>query len=364
MSWQERDDAEDGHQRLGRPGGDWRGLRPTIDNPITWAISLFRVAGITVRIHLFFVVFIIIMLVRAASRPGTDVNLPAFSIVAMSMGILFLVVLLHEFGHCIACRMWKGDADEILMWPLGGLAYCRPAHDWRAHMATVIGGPAVNVVICVLAGIALYLRTGTVWEVAIPNPLEPFAALWHLQISNSWLGQALFLFHGTSFVLLLFNLLPIFPLDGGRMVQAALWPRVGYSRSMMYSVRAGYVGAVALFIFGGVTYDMWIVGIALFGGITCYITQKQVQWTDAMMGFESDEFALSLHQGSDADDEPGGEQAKPSRKMEKQARREQEEAVEVDRILQKIATSGLDSLSRSERGLLKRVTERKRQQET
>jgi Zn-dependent protease len=272
-----------------------------------------------------------------------------------------LIVLLHEFGHCLACRWWGGEADEILMWPLGGLAYCRPLHHWRANLATVVGGPAVNVGICVITGIALGVLTGVWWGVAIPNPLEPFAPIViEVEIARSIWRQALYTVNAMSFILLLFNLLPIFPLDGGRIVQCLMWPKVGYSRSMIYSVRAGYVDAIALFIFGAVTYNLWIVGISLFGAATCYITQKQVQWTDAAMGIESDEYALSLHQGPD--EVESSVETRTSRQALRQEQREQQEAAEVDRILQKIAASGLDSLTRSERGLLKRVTERKRHQ--
>jgi hypothetical protein len=97
--------------------------------------------------------------------------------------------------------------------------------------------------------------------------------------------------------------------------------------------------------------------IAVFGGVTCYITQKQVQWTDAAL-MESDEYAMSLSQ-SDEGEAGGGWQEKRAQRM---AEREQEEVREVDRILQKIADSGIDSLTRRERALLKRVTDRKRQQ--
>lgn len=360
MSWQDRDYASDDPHRLGRPDGDWRGLRPSFDNPATWAFTLFRLAGITVRIHLFFIIFIVVYLLRSLSSPGTDITLPEFSIVATAMAILFLIVLAHEFGHCLGSRWTGGEADEILMWPLGGLAYCRPAHHWRSHMATAVGGPLVNVIICMIAGTMLGLITGQWLGVALPNPLNPFAGLID---ARSYAHQALVLVNSISFLLLLFNLLPIFPLDGGRIVQVALWPRWGWSRSMVFAVRTGYIGAILLFIFGMVISSIWIVVIAVFGGVTCYLTQKQVQWTDAAL-LESDNYAMSLSSGDGDEDARVGEAGGGwhERRAQRMAQREQDEAREVDRILQKIAVSGIDSLTRRERALLKRVTERKRQQ--
>ena len=95
-------------------------------------------------------------------------------------------------------------------------------------------------------------------------------------------------------MLLLFNLLPIFPLDGGRILQELLWPKFGYVRSMRYSVRVGYIGAIGLFIMGVVSKNMMLMGIALFGGITCYITHRQLQFTQETLGFESDDYSASL----------------------------------------------------------------------
>ncbi|MCH7765652.1 MAG: M50 family metallopeptidase [Acidobacteria bacterium] len=60
----------------------------------------------------------------------------------MTAAILFVVVLVHEFGHCFGARYTGGEADEILIWPLGGLAYASPPHNAKAHMITTVAGPA------------------------------------------------------------------------------------------------------------------------------------------------------------------------------------------------------------------------------
>ena len=350
MSWEDRDYAsDDPMRRFGRPGGDWQGLRPTLDNPMTWAITVGRLFAVTVRIHVVFLIVIVIELLRG-SFGKTALG---FGPTSIFLGCLFGTVFLHEMGHIFACRRMRGSADEILMWPLGGLAYCNPPNHWRAHLVTAVGGPLVNVAILIVLIPTLGLVTGAWWGVAIPNP---FRLLLPLDIASSWILMALFFANAVSLILLLFNLLPIFPLDGGRIMQSLLWPKYGYTRSMRFAVRAGYVGAIGLVITGFVTENFMLIGIAFFGGFTCWITHKQLEFTDEMMGFDAPDYAASL-------DEPDGETAAaaPSRRAVKRLRREQEEAGAVDAILRKIADSGMESLTGGEKRILRRATRKKQE---
>jgi stage IV sporulation protein FB len=367
MSWQERNypDDENPLRGYGRPGGDWQGLRPSFDNPLSWSLSLGRFAGIDVRVHIIFLIYIVIMLLRAGfgGIGESDGATVGFVIMLATLAILFTIVLVHEFGHCIGCRWTGGEANEILMWPLGGLAYCRPPNHWMAHMITVVAGPMVNLIICIFAGTMLGLLTGKWLGIAVPNPINPFGAFYDPTMTT-WAHQGLFLINAISFLLLLFNLLPMFPLDGGRIVQAWLWRSMGYQRSMRIAVRIGFIGAILLGIFGFVIIGMtpygglMLVMIAIFGGLTCYATHKQLAFTEEMMGFESDDYAISLAHGEE-DEKP----AHPTRREKRNARRrqrEEEEDREVDRILDKIAKNGMDSLTRNEKRLLHRHSERKR----
>lgn len=357
MSWEDRDYASDDNpmRRFGRPGGDWRGLKPALDNPMTWSVQLVRILDITVSVHVLFLVFIVIELLR-----------PLFGSTGLGLGptilllaSLFGVVLVHEFGHCLACRWAGGTADEILMWPLGGLAYCCPREHWKAHLITAAGGPMVNVALLAVLVPTIGLWTGRWWGVAIPNPISLTLPV---EVAQPLPLMALYLLNVVSLVLLLFNLLPIFPLDGGRILQALLWPKVGYVRSMRYSVRVGYVGAIGLGIMGFVTANVMLVCIALFGGITCYITHRQLQFTQETLGFESDEYSASLHGPDEADAAPPGP-TRRERADERRADHDQQESRAVDDILQKIAVSGMGSLTRGEKRRLHRATRRGKNQD-
>src|SRR5208283_4071767 len=123
-------------------------------DPLTWSLPLGRIFGITVRLHILFPLVALGLILRVAFKEG----LPAGTWIDMSMivGLLLVSVLLHEFGHCLGARLVDGDAHEILLWPLGGLASLDVPHTARANFITTALGPLTNLLLC--AG-ALFLLT-------------------------------------------------------------------------------------------------------------------------------------------------------------------------------------------------------------
>src|SRR5262245_19686024 len=135
-------------------------------DPMSWSIPLFRAFGIQVKLHILYIIITLAQLLRVYSQPGGKEHLAEFALIWVVM--LFIVVLLHEFGHCFAARRVDGEADEILMWPLGGLAYCSVPHTARANFICTLGGPLVNVILCLvtaaLLSVAGYLPPLNVFE--------------------------------------------------------------------------------------------------------------------------------------------------------------------------------------------------------
>ena len=76
--------------------------------------------------------------------------------VLIASAILFVTVLLHEFGHALTCRWVGGTANDIVLWILGGLATCRPPRRPLPTFLTVAGGPAVHLLICIVTGAILF----------------------------------------------------------------------------------------------------------------------------------------------------------------------------------------------------------------
>jgi Zn-dependent protease len=241
--------ADDRDGSTSRPGGDWAGLRPTMDNPMTWSLPILRIGGVTVRLHLLFLAFIVVQLAWAivpSQQSPVD-----FKLTAMALGVLLVVVLAHEFGHVLMCRLAEGEADEILMWPLGGLAMCHPPRTPRAHFWTALGGPLVNLAIIALAAPILMLLTRD-WRVVLPDPLNPLDFARDPLIARSLPTLLLYMVNALSVMVLAFNLLPLFPLDGGRILHAMLWKRKGWSGGMRIAVRVGFVVGLALAAYGAI----------------------------------------------------------------------------------------------------------------
>lgn len=319
---------------MGRVFGD-------AENPMGWALPLFRVAGIRVRVHLLFIVYALGVVLFSIARDTMGVGYTL-----LEMAILFVLVLMHEFGHCFAARLVGGEADDILMWPLGGLATTSPPDTWRAHLIVTLGGPAVNVLLFPVFAIAL---TGaglgeTVWF----NPLRPGAAL---ALLSSWWEVALWWAHFLNLTLLAFNvLLPMFPLDGGRIVQSVLWARLGRRASMEIATVVGMVGAGALGVAGLATERATLVGIAAFCALVCWTERKRLRAPDEI---GDTAYAAALR-------EQTREQEDAARRAAAARREREQEAAEMDRVLAKIAATGMGSLTPKEKRFLEDATARKR----
>jgi len=355
-NWDEQDDR----QRPSGFGGDWRGARPTFDDPMSWSFRVLQVARISVRIHVFFLVFVLVTLAHAASVSSDG----AIGVLPTLLGIvaLFLVILTHEFGHCIACRSKGGTADEILLWPLGGLATCSPPERPSAHFWTAVGGPLVNVGFIAVLTPMIGAESGQWWGRAIPNPLDLGGMIQRADFGEDLLGWTkmfVFLTNYIAWVLLLFNLLPMFPLDGGRILQAILWKRRGYSASMRIACRVGLVGAVALGAGALVGESTMLLAIAIFGGFTCAMTARQVEMERDFLGFEPDPSELmAMEEELEATTKATSKSVSKPRGSARPERDSGE--VEIDRILAKIAKSGIESLTDAEHKTLQRATDEKR----
>ena len=140
---------------------------------------------------------------------------------------LFLIVLLHEFGHVLACRQTGGEADEIVLWPLGGIAFARPPSRAGAELWTIAAGPLVNVALWPVLMLATWACGASGISQRVPDLERLLFMLW---LINKWL--------------LIFNLLPIYPLDGGQILRSLLWFKLGRARSLQIAAGVGLVGIV------------------------------------------------------------------------------------------------------------------------
>ncbi|MGA3066749.1 MAG: site-2 protease family protein [Tepidisphaeraceae bacterium] len=323
----------------------------SVMSPLRWLLSgsvpLFTFMGIRVRAHASLLLTIgLTILITAGS------NYPLASR-AVSMAALFAVVVLHEFGHCFMARWLGGHADDILLWPLGGLAAADPPHRPLPVFLTVAAGPAVNALICVICAIAIRALSLT-WVHL--NPMYPYPP------SNFYVHNLVFYlwwFYEVSYFMLLFNLLPIFPLDGGQMLQAILWPIVGHARSMVIAVTTGLFGSGAMALFGLISLN---INFIILGGCLFYICYQQRlalresagdDWSDGS------EFSESLF-GRKEPGKPRRGNRRAIKRARKIARQEAAERHKIDAILAKVSANGMHSLNWFERRALRKATERQR----
>jgi stage IV sporulation protein FB len=348
-------------------------------DPITWSLPLGRIFGITVRVHILFFVFALAMWLRATSLPMPGSGATMLMLIALT----FLAVLLHELGHCYAARLVDGDAREVLMWPLGGLAYCEVPHTPRANFICTAGGPAVNLLLCSACGLALvaagfwpnldprYLQAWdtelTRWSDGVRFGSEFSGLAYRLETWQILLAQ----FFWINWFLFLLNVLLIgYPLDGGRLFQAILWPRVGYRQSVLYAVFAGFIVMLIVGVFALWQNEVLVLFLALFIYTAC-----KNQWIILETGGEESLFGYDFSQGytSLEKDQPALPprrrrpnffqrwwQRRAARKMQRDQEQQQAEERRMDELLEKIQREGKSALTDEEHRFLKRVADKYR----
>ena len=177
-----------------------------------WSLKVARIAGIDVRIH---VTFFLLLAWFGYSRFMENRD-PREALAAVGMLLaLFSCVLLHEFGHAIAGRFFGVRTPDIILLPIGGVARMQrmPDQPWQ-EIVVALAGPAVNVLI--LAGLSFFFDVRTIVHVLVdqklPHELLPILAYINL-------------------MLVVFNLLPAFPMDGGRVLRALLATQMRYGQA-------------------------------------------------------------------------------------------------------------------------------------
>ena len=211
------------------------------------SIHLFRCVGIDVFLHWTWFAFAVIEIGYLRSR-YTSLIWSALEYLA-----LFLIVLLHEFGHALACRQVGGTVDRIMLWPLGGVAFVNPPQRPGAMLWSLAAGPLVNVALLPVLGGAWLLSRSLGWAHTMPNAYH-------------WLGWVL----GINAVLLVFNILPIYPLDGGQILRSMLWYVLGRARSLVVATALGFAGAAGLVCFALWMRSSWSLLIAGYLLLNCW----------------------------------------------------------------------------------------------
>ena len=225
-----------------------------------WSIRLGSVGETEVRVHLTMLLLLAWYAYAGWRAEGTAGAIDEIVLIVL----LFVSILLHEFGHIFAARHYGIGTPDVLLTPIGGLARIARVPDTpRQELVIALAGPLVTLLIA--AGLMLVFVVGGHRAVSVPDGVLDLPLWSALLYANVFL--------------LLFNLIPAFPMDGGRVLRALLATRLGMVRGTRIAARVGQGFAIVLAILG-LTYNPMLMLIAGFVFLGAQAEYEAVQTRD------------------------------------------------------------------------------------
>lgn len=324
----------------------------TSDSPFSWSFPVGSLFQTRIRISFLMpLLFVVMFLV---------IREPVWA--AKVCVILLASTLLHElFGHIWVARVTGGQGNEILLWPLGGLANVSPAPNFWSRFATAAGGPFVNLLLCMMTLPSVVLSEGGM------SLLNPF--ILNLDVLNADpFGGWLLLIFQINFMLFLVNLLPAFPLDGGRMLEAVFRTQMEFVLARQISIRIGMACSFLLFAVGLIVEESWLAILASFVMVMNFWEQIRLEQDPYLGASEFEQYDFSEGYTSLEREEKSAEvssslwtQWKEKREQKKQIQEElalMEDEQTIDLLLEKIHRDGVESLSTAEKRALDQASAR------
>jgi Zn-dependent protease len=226
------------------------------------SFRLFRLAGIDVFLHwswLIVAFYSVENRVRLYTSPGWAVA---------EYLALFFIILMHEYGHSLAARQTGGSSDTIVLWPFGGVAYVNAPQRPGAQLWSIAAGPLVNVLLVPVLFALDHYALGALGEGGSLDFAIFTRGLW-------WINCGL----------LIFNLLPIFPLDGGQILRSLLWFIAGPIRSLLWATSLGFLGVILLAAYAFSIGSWWLGLICVFIFLNCRASWSAARaWAKAGSG--------------------------------------------------------------------------------
>lgn len=343
--WQSSEYA--GHERLA-------GVRLALarifgdgENPLAWGFKIGVYHATPIKLHLLFVVYIFAELIFTlpASRDGIVFVFPR--LVAM-----VLLVAAREIIRAHAATKAGGSPIEIMLWPMGSLNTHELPQEWGPRLRVTCAPILFHLLLLPFLAAPLFWLTRD-WQTLLVNPLTlrgPDAVVTLPNGTTAWWLVTLGAVHSVNLILLVFNLfLPMYPLDGAHIIEAILLRSQPQHAARWFAVHIGLITATVVGLLAIVLQDATsLFALCVVCGLICSMHRRQLQFLRT------------------ADMIPGINIAGP-RGSENQSIHAQHplqtHQAETDRILAKISSHGIASLSRKERATLKRATETSRQSE-
>jgi len=243
-----------------------------------WSVSAGRLAGVELRIHVTFLFLLAFILLVEANRGGPKVIVRGCILAVMVLAS----ALLHELGHVFASTRQGFPIKGVVLLPIGGIAVGDPnapvdsARSLRREIIISLAGPLVNAILAGATAVVLFSLG--------PAPglwLPPLVTVANLGVSFFWINLCLFAF----------NLLPAFPLDGGRIVRAWLAQRMDYRKATRRAVNLGHVFA-ALFMLVGV-WAQWLMLVGVFIFMAAQMEERTVMFQAVLEAVHMEDIMLT-----------------------------------------------------------------------
>ncbi|MDX1641224.1 MAG: site-2 protease family protein [Balneolaceae bacterium] len=253
------------------------------------SLQIGKFAGIRVQVHWTFWLLFLFIGFLVFSRDGTFVDLIWHSLFIVG---LFVCVVLHEFGHALTAKKYGINTRSITLLPIGGLASLKKIpENPKEEFLVAIAGPAVNVIIAVV--LAFFV------------PVENFTGMdaEALQEELSLITSNNFLFYmlTANIALVLFNLIPAFPMDGGRIFRALLSMKMGRIRATQIAASLGKIMALVFFLYG-LFYGILLSVIAVFIWFGAHSENIMIQQIELMRGYKIKDAMITEYTALNPDD--------------------------------------------------------------
>lgn len=373
----------DGRRRIA-PSGPWR-LAQLTEDAAAWSVPVLRIMGVRVRIHVLLILLIAVEMARSTFLSHQE-TASGPAITATALLALFIVIFAHEIGKALMTRWMGGSAETIVLWPLGGLSEHQQPAAWRRRLIASLGGLLLSLVLA-SALWPLLMELTPNWYTTITHPLTPGESFgeWLLlaQGKPAWWALLVWWVGYANFIVLVANVLPVYPLDGAHALESVLTAMFGRRRGRSASIIIAMALALVI-VFASLLVEQ-VTGVFLGGfAMLCCITMARRHAFFEQQAVEEPRPATlpaaNLH-AEDFDDvitraprsvsnlettafqvrlETSADTQKATQKRAVQSDRPATEEEVVDRILAKISTEGLAALSDHERKILESVTARRR----
>lgn len=245
--------------------------------------------GIPVYVHWSFVLLLAYIAYSGLSMGMDPMNLLWFFVYIL---LMFLCVTLHEFGHALTARRFNIRTQDIILSPIGGVArLTKMPKQWHEEFLIAVAGPAVNLVIVILGLGFYYLFTGSIYSI-LPrsNSVELFV--------DNIQDHLFFLVIMSNIVLAVFNMLPAFPMDGGRVLRALLSIRLTRLNATLIAARLGQLLSV---VFIGYMFYYFepiniLIGTFIFLAATAELRSVRYhEWLEQLNPLHAAQLSIKVH---------------------------------------------------------------------